>query len=117
MVVFSAGTLVALDPAAPAWEILDTYDQPPLDGYGYTFGAHLVYDSANHRLIVLEGERLSGEIWVPATEVWAFDTRTSQWSELLPAVEVAMRRAAAAGGRQSRSTGWPPCWSVCDAVQ
>ena len=51
----------------------------------YILGAHLVYDSANHRLIILGGEYWREEDWDPATGVWAFDTRTSEWIELLPA--------------------------------
>ncbi len=85
MVVFSAGILAALDPAASAWETLDAYYQHPEEGHGYGSCAHLVYDSANDRLIVLGGEYRRGGNSVPATEMWAFDTRTTEWVELLPA--------------------------------
>jgi hypothetical protein len=48
-------------------------------------GHSMVYDSAHGRLIVVEGDYQSGDGWPPATDIWAFDTDTAEWIELLPA--------------------------------
>jgi hypothetical protein len=44
-----------------------------------------VVDSANDRLIKIGGTYYDAGRWNWATDVWAFDTGTAQWIELLPA--------------------------------
>jgi hypothetical protein len=85
LVVFSRGAVAALDPAVPGWEILD--DHSDQTGAINRAGHSVVYDTANGRLIVLGGEYLAADSSraEAATDVWAFDTRTRLWSQLLPA--------------------------------
>ena len=88
-VAFSGGVVAAFDPAVPGWEVL--YDGSGQAGPLKRNGYRVLYDSANGRLLVVGGEYLTADgAWFPATDVWAFDTRTREWAELLPAIPRAM---------------------------
>ncbi len=82
-VAFSGGVVAAFDPAVPGWEVL--HDGSGQAGPRQRTGHRVVYDSANGRLLVVGGEYLIADAaWFPAADVWAFDTRTREWTELLP---------------------------------
>ncbi len=82
--------LVAYDASADRWESLwsspralfaqgpDTLASDP----GPRLHHWLVFDSVNERILVAGGERDTGG-WVAANDVWAFDTATRRWTELL----------------------------------
>lgn len=90
-VVFTGGVLAAFDPTVREWEILyEALANGPAEG-GPDFGTILtdsspllVFDSANDRLIKIGGTYHRGGTDIPATDVWAFDTSTAEWIELLP---------------------------------
>lgn len=87
--LLSSGQLAAFDSTLPNWEVLYTVTRVavPVDGPDFRFGAQLVCDSANGRLIALGGWHVAGDGQVPATDVWAYDTAAREWTLLLAAAE------------------------------
>jgi hypothetical protein len=91
VVAFSDGRVIAYDAAADAWQVLS--EVPTLAGLDLPVGplarlGHaMVYDALNQRLVVIGGQSRTGgdPMWVAADGVWAFDTGTRQWTELLAA--------------------------------
>ena len=91
-VVIDGGRVVAFDASKDEWEILADTASAPASPYGPSGppgpqGPSVVYDSANRRLVVCGGRYYrTGSIksdWVRTDDVWAFDTRTRTWTQLL----------------------------------
>ncbi len=85
-VVFSDGVLAAYDAAAGEWEVLQGDPEAPCCDTGPLNRLYhaLVYDPVNERIVLYGGRaRLPGGFRNPQ-DVWAFDPRTGEWSELLP---------------------------------
>ncbi len=90
-VVTGDGVVAAYDAALHDWEIVW---QSPAESNAYgrgtgvhhRIGAAVVYDPINDRIVVMGGQaRMLDEnpFWVQMDDVWAFDTATATWSELL----------------------------------
>jgi hypothetical protein len=85
------GVVAGYDARMHEWEIL--WESPSeTNAYGFGTGVHnrigasVVYDSINDRVVVIGGDaRMLDEepFWVAMDDVWAFDTGTATWSELL----------------------------------
>jgi hypothetical protein len=96
-VITGVGVVGGYDSARHEWEIL--WENPPSErainestwtGLHNRFGDTIVYDPTNDRIIVIGGDARmpnpdrAGEIdWISMNDVWAFNTSTGTWSELL----------------------------------
>lgn len=90
VVIFSDGRVIAYDVAADAWEVL--HEESPYSDMGpwpvgplARQGHAIVYDALNERIVAKGGEARTGgdPMFVPADDVWAFDTRSLEWTQLL----------------------------------
>ncbi len=104
-VIMDRGVVAALDPSVPEWEII--FDQSDGGSLNRSYQA-VVYDPLNGRLIVLGGRYGEGE-W--ANDVWAFDTRTREWSELLPPI-VGWEGIVPVPSIPGDAAGWGPLTAV-----
>jgi hypothetical protein len=90
-VITADGVVAGYDAAQHAWEILwESSSEPTIYGSGtgphHRLGDHIVYDPTNDRIVVIGGEaRMLDEdpFWVSMDDVWAFDTGTGMWTQLL----------------------------------
>ena len=95
VVVYADELVLGYDPATDTWQTLYgdpdfPYPMGPLARLGHS----MAYDPVNERLVVMGGQAYvddrwaddNGEDdgWVDMDDVWAFDTRTRTWRELLP---------------------------------
>ena len=90
-VVAGNDVVVGYETALHQWEVLwESPSEPDALGSGegvhYRQGSAVVYDSINHRTVVIGGDaRMLAKppYWVPMDDVWAFDTATGTWADLL----------------------------------
>jgi Galactose oxidase, central domain len=85
-VVFSDGFVGAYDAGPDRWEALYGNEAGVQPGYGpqWRLSHWMVYDPVNARLVIAGGVvRTEDAVGVPTDDVWAFDTVTRQWTELL----------------------------------
>jgi hypothetical protein len=87
-VITGDGVVGGYDAARHEWEILwANPSEPDVDGIGTglhnRFDDTVVYDPTNDRIIVIGGSARMPDDWVEMNDVWAFDTGTGRWTELL----------------------------------
>jgi len=104
-VIVDRGVVAALDPSVPEWEII--FDQSEGGSLNRSYQT-VVYDPLNGRLVVLGG-RYGEDEW--ANDVWAFDTRTREWSELLPPI-VGWEGIVPVPSIPGDAAGWGPLTAV-----
>ena len=83
------GELHAYDPSIPGWTVLygeSDFPDGPYDGRR-SYDA-MVYDTINERLVVIGGvfwavRPSPNSRWLPTDDVWALDTVTGEWTQLL----------------------------------
>jgi hypothetical protein len=96
-VITGDGVVAGYDSTRHEWEIL--WENPPSEragnggmstGLHNRFGDTIVYDPTNDRIIVIGGDARMPNAdefwsleWVSMNDVWAFNTDTGTWSELL----------------------------------
>lgn len=78
------GELHAYDPALPGWTVIygeDDFPGGPYDGIrGYDA---MAYDTVNDRLVVIGGIYKTQSGWPATDDVWALDTASGAWTQLL----------------------------------
>ena len=90
-VITGDGVVGGYDAAQNEWEILwANPGEPDADGIRTglhnRFDDHIVYDPTNDRIVVIGGVAPLLDVdpfWVSMDDVWAFDTGTGMWTQLL----------------------------------
>ncbi|MDH3538601.1 MAG: kelch motif-containing protein [Acidimicrobiia bacterium] len=79
-VITADGVVAGYDAARHEWEILSSFSGGVT---GPKQGCTTVYDPTSGRIIAIGGSAQILDNWVEMNDVWAFNTGTGTWSELL----------------------------------